>query len=104
MKDRLAVPGQTTKSIHTLLDWGVGRQIAVQSEGVRTPVEFAEALEQADRGGRGETRFAHEEDAKFIRFKLFILRVRARQSLKSNLANPGRERPSGRRQECERIN
>ena len=95
--------GQTTESNHTLLDRGMGRQIPVQTEGVRTPIELAQALKYANRAGRVEPRGAHEQYAKLVGFELFILRVGALQPLETNLANPGREHPSGRRHKPNRT-
>src|SRR5688572_8686775 len=66
VKSQLAC-GQATESIHTLVDRRMRRQIAVQAEGVRTPIEPAQALKHADRAGRVETGRAHEQDAQFVR-------------------------------------
>ena len=57
----------------------MGRQIAVQTEGVCTAIELAQALKRTDRAGRVEPGRAHEQDAKFVGFELFILRVGALQ-------------------------
>src|SRR5258707_14822847 len=65
--------GQTTESIHTLLDRGMRRQIAVQTEGVRTPIELAQVLKHADCAGRVEPGRAHKQETKFVGFELVIL-------------------------------
>src|SRR5215207_1672118 len=67
VKSQLAC-GQATESIHTLVDRRMSRQIAVQAERVRTPIELAQALQHADRAGRLEAGSAHEQDAQFVRF------------------------------------
>ena len=75
-KSKLA-GGQAAESIHTLVDRRMSREIAVQAERVRTPIERAQALKHADRAGRVEAGSAHEQDAQFVRFEFFILRISA---------------------------
>ena len=55
--------GRATESKDTVLDRGMGREIRAQAETVRTPIEFAEALKDAD-GPRGvEAGRTHEPEA-----------------------------------------
>ena len=55
--------GHATESKDTVLDRGMGREIRAQAETVRTPIEFAEALKDAD-GPRGvEAGRTHEPEA-----------------------------------------
>ncbi len=80
----------------------MGRQVLVQTKGVRGPIEIAQALKRSDRAGGVEAGGAHEQDAQFVRFELFVLRVGALQPLEADLTNPGCERPSARRHQRDR--
>ncbi len=64
--------GHATESKDTVLDRGMSREIGAQAERVRTPIEFAEALKDAD-GPRGvEAGRTHEPEAQFVRLKLLV--------------------------------
>jgi len=80
----------------TVLDRGMRREIRAETERAGCALERFQPLKQSARGSGVEAGCPHEPQAQFVRFELLVSRIGARQPLKADLANPRRERPSGR--------
>src|SRR5687767_11985581 len=93
----LRIAGDATESKDTVVDRRMGRQIGAKTERVRNPIDLPKALKHANSPGRVEAGGAYEQQTQFVCFEFLVLGVGTLQRLEADLANPGREGSSARR-------